>query len=198
MLGASAAALAEVLGESSSNSLTPSGTVTPRPTLTPVSDTPEVENLKTSTINMSDYFKTRIQAKIGASTDPIPSSSTSDRDDSESPRAGLGSSFRGSMLKSSYGPSALTGSKFVQSKTVTTSVEEVIEPVQPAVVTGSADIEPPVERSKKRSKSSKPATSDGTPDPVEVDKPRKRRSRAEAELEDSEPKKKRKKRKSGD
>lgn len=101
----SAVALAEVLGESSS-APTPreASPPPPKPTLTPISD----DNITTSTINMADYFRSKIQAKA-KSTSTIAAREMSQPDektDEERPSFGLGAKglFSFPSIQSSYGP----------------------------------------------------------------------------------------------
>ncbi|KAG8898287.1 hypothetical protein FRB99_007547 [Tulasnella sp. 403] len=90
MVGLSAAALAEVLGESSSASpaVTP-GTSTPLPE-PPVIPDPQ---FTTSTKSISDYFKQKLQTK-GQTAMPSSRTAEPDYEDYERPRFGLGSSRR--------------------------------------------------------------------------------------------------------
>lgn len=103
----SATALAEVLGESSS-APTPRESSPPPPKqgLTPISD----ENITTSTINMADYFRSKIQAKA-QSTSTVAAREISQQDeetDEERPSIGLGAKnfFSFPSVQSSYGPTS--------------------------------------------------------------------------------------------
>ncbi|KAG8890014.1 hypothetical protein FRB98_001449 [Tulasnella sp. 332] len=72
MVGASASAMAEILGESST-ATTPIPSIAPSATLTPIyDDTPEQANnlITASTTNIADYFKQKMQAKLGIVSTP--------------------------------------------------------------------------------------------------------------------------------
>ncbi|KAG9044487.1 hypothetical protein FS837_008082 [Tulasnella sp. UAMH 9824] len=103
----SATALAEVLGESSS-APTPRepSPAPPKPTLTPISD----ENITTSTINMADYFRSKIQAKAKSTSTVLAReiSQPDEKTDEDRPSFGLGAKglFSFPSIQSSYGPSS--------------------------------------------------------------------------------------------
>ncbi|KAG8952737.1 hypothetical protein FRC04_003660 [Tulasnella sp. 424] len=165
----SATALAEVLGESSS-APTPRETSPPppKPTLTPISD----ENIKTSTINMADYFRSKIQAKVkSTSATPAPEiRQHDDRTDEERPSIGIGAKGFLSFpsIQSSYGPASPVEVPSAQSRL------EGEETVSQPVLAGEEVISKPAKEGKRSSKK-KRGSSEAQDE--EADEPRKRKKK---------------------
>ncbi|KAG8980880.1 hypothetical protein FRB93_008885 [Tulasnella sp. JGI-2019a] len=102
MAGANAVAMAEILGESSA-AATPTPSSVPSATLTPIYDVDVTEQsrhhhlITSSTTSMTDYFKQKMQAKLGIVSASLATQTTQDEDasDEASERPGIASGSRG-------------------------------------------------------------------------------------------------------
>ncbi|KAG8991327.1 hypothetical protein FRB90_001391 [Tulasnella sp. 427] len=145
----STTALAEILGESSTAPAPREPSPPPpQPTLTSISD----EKIKTSTINMADYFRSKIQAKAkSTSTTPAPEIQQDEQPDEERSSFGLGArrAFSFPAVQPSYGPPPAFRAFQTVEDSQTTSLEEVKAGDGDV---GPADVVAKEERSSKKKK----------------------------------------------
>ncbi|KAI0314673.1 hypothetical protein OF83DRAFT_422024 [Amylostereum chailletii] len=139
-------ALSEILGIPSSSSTPAPVSTVPTSTLEPMSDMHTMERLTTSTQSVADYFKAKLQAKMGTRSSSLGAATPergSDYDDT--PKMGLGMSRRtGSEddvepVRTGIGATSMFSAMFTQAREVKTEPDLMGEEALPAVIKEEAD-----------------------------------------------------------